>query len=122
MNISKKSFLSVVSGICLSLWAGQALAAYYDTLPKGVRLVALRQVQTEQISGGFDAQGSKEGLAFHQSLSSKELSEIKGADIYFEELKNISPEAYDRFTTGAYFIDANAQVKVQGLGVAYGVS
>lgn len=122
MNISKKTFLSVVSGICLSLCAGQSMAAYYDTLPKGVRLVALRQVQTEQISGGFDAQGSKEGLAFHQSLSSKELSEIKGADIYFEELKNISPEAYDRFTTGAYFIDANAQVKVQGLGVAYGVS
>lgn len=102
--------------------SSESRAAYYETLPQGVRLVALRQVQTDKISGGYNAQGAKEDLSFHQSLSSKELSEIKGADVYFEELKKISPEAFDRFTTGAYYIDANAEVKVQGLGVAYGVT
>lgn len=108
-----------LSLLCLTF---SAQAAYYETLPKGVRLVALRQVQTTAITGGFDPEGSKNSLAFNQSLSSKELSEIKGADIYFDELKNISAEAYDKFTTGAYYIDANAQVKVQGIGVAYGVT
>lgn len=109
-------------GLSLLCLAGSTQAAYYDTLPKGVRLLALRQVQTSSITGGFDPDGSKNTLAFDQSLSSKELSEIQGADIYFDELKNISPEAYDKFTTGAYSIDANAEVKVQGLGVAYGVT
>lgn len=118
------NFLLKAAGLALSFltFFECAFGAYYETLPKGVRLVALRQVQTTEITGGFDPQGAKNTLAFNQALSSKELSEIQGADIYFEELKNISPEAFDRFTTGAYYIDANAQVKVQGLGLAYGVT
>lgn len=99
-----------------------SLAAYYDTLPKGVRLLAFRQVQTSDIENEFSKEGRRESLSFNQSLTSKELSEIKGADIYFDELKKTSPAAYEMFRVGRYEIDTHAQLQVQGFGVAYGLT
>lgn len=106
----------------LLLTALQVQAAYYETLPKGVRLFAARQVQTTDIKNNFSQSGQKESLSFNQSLTSQELSQIDGADVYFDELKNISEEAYEMFRVGAYDIDAHAEVNVQGFGLAYGIT
>lgn len=120
----KKSilYILVISAVVCELLGQSSSAAYYDTLPKGVRLLAFRQVQTTDIKNEFSHQGQRESLSFNQSLTSKELSQIEGADIYFEELKGISPEAYEMFRVGRYDINAQAEVEVQGFGLAYGLT
>lgn len=123
MKIERKLFHALILlWTMLVLGLQNVQAAYYDTLPKGVRLLAFRQVQTSDIKNEFSENGEKESLSFNQSLSSEELSQIEGADIYFDELKKLSPTAYEMFRVGRYDIDAHAEVEVQGFGVAYGVT
>lgn len=97
-------------------------AAYYETLPKGVRLLAYRRVQTASVTAQFNETGQKQELGFRQSLKSEDIKDIKGVDLYLEELKALSPEAYDALNLGRYEIEAQADVLVHGVGFAWGLS
>jgi len=109
-------------GILGSLFNSASLkAAYYDTLPKGVRLVALRQVNTDKIISSFTGNKQEKDYFFKLSLDAKSLENAQ--DIfksYLQALKAQSPAAYDALQLGEYEISAEAKVNVQGLGVAYG--
>jgi hypothetical protein len=100
----------------------EAYATYYETLPKGVRLLAYRRVQTTSVSSQFGESGQKESIGFEKGLGSDDLLSIPTVQIYLDEMKNISPDAYDKFLVGAYKIDADAQILVHGFGLAYGLS
>ncbi|MBI2518929.1 MAG: hypothetical protein HYV97_00865 [Bdellovibrio sp.] len=101
----------------------EAFAAYYDTLPKGVRCVVLRQVTTENINSSFT--GNKQEKEYFLKLS-LDARALEGAQAifsnYLQALHAQSPEAYDALQLGEYEISADAQVDVQGLGVAFGIT
>jgi hypothetical protein len=103
--------------------SGQVLAGYYDTLPRGVRMLALRQVHTTTIGSAFDRQQQEQEYFFRLNLNAEQL---QGADeslnALFEQVKAISPEAYQKLTFGEYQARGEAQVKVDGAGLAYGIN
>lgn len=98
-------------------------AAYYDTLPQGVRLLVLRQVKTGNINSSYGHNQKDEDYFLHQNINSHALHDLNDATkFYFSELKRISEKAYDAFTFGEYEADAAADVNVQGFGFAYGLT
>ncbi len=100
-----------------------AISGSYDTLPKGVNTLVLAQIKSNTIQSKFDADNNNKTLSVKQDFSSKNLSELNETlKTYFDELKNISPEAYSNFSLGEYKADAWAEVSAQGIGVGYGVT
>lgn len=107
----------------LSLIASNAIGAGYDTLPKGVNAFIIKQVMTTKIESKYDAENQEDSLALRENFTSSKLENISSAlKTYFEELKAISPEAYDAFSLGEFEADAYAEVSAQGIGLAYGVT
>lgn len=113
--------LSLIGLIAL-LNTGLLEASYYETLPQGVRLLAYRRVETSSVTSEFTETGRRQNISFNQNLGAQDLQSIAGAGIYLDEIKAISPEAYNLFTLGQYHIDADAQVKVDGLGLGWGIT
>jgi len=100
-----------------------AFSGAYETLPKGVNTLVLAQIQSNKIQSKFDADNNNKTLSVKQDFSSKNLSELNETlNTYFEELKNISPDAYNSFSLGEFKADAWAEVNAQGIGLGYGVT
>ena len=98
-------------------------AAYYDTLPKNVRLFALRQIVSDNISNIYQPDMSKDPMKLSANINSEALASVQALDeYYFDQLKKYSPEAYKYFSAGVWDIQAKAQAKVFGIGGAYGFS
>ncbi len=101
----------------------RALGSYYDTLPKGVRAVVLRQVTTDNINSSFTGNQQEKEYFLKLSLDARALEGAQAIfSNYLQALKAQSPAAYDALQLGEYEISAHAQVDVQGLGVAYGIT
>ena len=101
----------------------RALGSYYDTLPKGVRAVVLRQVTTDNINSSFTGNQQEKEYFLKLSLDARALEGARAIfSNYLQALKAQSPAAYDALQLGEYEISAHAQVDVQGLGVAYGIT
>lgn len=117
----RKIFIFI--GLALNLPMTFTLSAVYDTLPKNVNVFVFDQVMTSKIKSKFDANNQENYISFKENFNSKKLENINGAlKTYFQELKNISPEAYNQFSLGEFEMEANAQVSVQGLGYGRGIS
>lgn len=118
MILAQRLFLFGVS----LLLTQNAWGLYYETLPKGVRLAVYRHVQTAEVSSEFTETGRRQDLSYSQSLGAEDLKNVKGINLYLDEMKRLSPEAYNEFTLGRYDIDAKADVKVHGFGFAWGIT
>lgn len=100
-----------------------AHAAYYDTLPQGVRTLAFRQVYIDKAKGSFDSSGQYKDYGFKVNFNSDLLKDVNEASkFYFSELKKIAPEAYDAFSFGEYVSDIKAKGDVKALGLGYGIT
>ncbi|MGZ3787178.1 MAG: hypothetical protein ACXVLQ_01575 [Bacteriovorax sp.] len=109
--------------ILLGLLATTCFGASYDTLPKGVNMFVFKQVMTSKIESKYDADHHTDALTLRENFTSSKLENISSAlKTYFEELKAISPEAYNQFSLGEFKADAWAQVKAQGLALAHGLT
>jgi len=97
-------------------------AYYYDTLPKGVRTAALRQVLTGKIEGTFDTNSEYSPYKVHLNLDPATLSGSAFSDWYFNNLREVSPQAYARFTLGEYKGSATSKANVRALGFGYGLT
>ena len=118
-----KKGLYLIIGIALTLVNLPVEANYYTTLPAGVRALVLRQVETTQINSSFTGNQSKKDYSFNLNIDAPSIqAATKLVDVYLEPLKQMSPEAYNAFSLGEYKIDANAQVSVQALALAYGIT
>jgi hypothetical protein len=113
-----KSILALLVLLPLEL----AFGSYFETLPEGVRLLVYRRVHTNAVYSEFAETGKRQNLSFSQNLTAKDLAAVPGASVYLDEIKAISPEAYDIFTLGGYSIDAEAKVQVDGVGLAWGLT
>jgi len=117
----KKFFLMSIFGI----WATttKVLGACYDTLPKGIDMFVFKQVMTSKITSKYDSNNTNESLSLKENFTSNKLENISNViKSYFDELKAISPDAYNKFTLGEFKAEAYAEVMAQGLGLAHGLT
>jgi len=109
--------------LCLLSPLNRVLAAYYDTLPKGVRMAVLKQVRTGTIDSAFDRQQQEQSNFFRVNLDAGSLENYNElTQSIFEQVRSISEEAYNEFSLGEYEAQGSANVQVNGAGLAYGLS
>jgi hypothetical protein len=102
---------------------GMAFGASYDTLPKNVNTFVFKQVMVSEIKSQYDASGSEETLDLKEEFTSSRLEDVSAViKTYFEQLRAISPEAYNNFSLGEFSADVTANVSAQGFGYGYGVT
>ncbi len=119
----KSSFKFIAIAGCLSFLALSTQAAYYSTLPEGVRVAVFRQVMTSTIDEEFNSNSKPIGFDVNVNLNAAALRDSSSISEYiFSELQNISQYAYDTFTFGTYKIDGQAEVNVQGYAFGYGIN
>lgn len=117
----KKELITLGTGLCF--YATSSLGASYDTLPKGVDMLVFKQVMTSKIESKFDSNHQDDSLALKENFTSNKLENISSAlKTYFQELKALSPDAYNQFSLGEFSANAYAQVSAQGLGLARGMT
>ena len=116
---SVKTFVTFLLGI--NLLSLKAYATSYKTLPKGVKHLIYKYISTDSIGSIYGPAGSREPLYLKKNINSKLLENINTlTKAYFTELKRIDQKAYDQVSFGEYEGHATADIKVQGLGFAYG--
>lgn len=102
-------------------WGSTSHAAYYETVPKKVRLLAVRQVVSNSVTNFFEANMKSQPLGLNAKIDAEALRAVQALDdYYFETLERYAPEAYDKFNAGKWELDAKAKAKVFGVGFAYG--
>ncbi len=98
----------------------QAWAAYYDTLPKGVRTLVWRNVRTTDINSRLNDSSSTQAYDWSVNLDSATIQELESVGFLIDELNDISPAAAAAFTAGEYRGTAVANVTVDATGLAWG--
>jgi hypothetical protein len=106
-----------------SLVISGAYGQVYKTLPKGVRMLAYRNVTTTPITAEYNQSQAETPLSFGLNATADVLSSASDSIRYFfDQLRATNPAAYDQFTYGEYKISGSAQLNVHGLGLGYGVT
>lgn len=108
--------------ITLLAFCGHARGAYYDTLPKGVRTVVWRHVTTSDIDSKLTETGTSQDYNWAVNLDTETLLSIDAISGIIEEFEEISPDGAAILTAGEYRGEALANVDVDALGFAYGIT
>lgn len=115
--------MKVVFILILSTLLNGAYGAYYDTLPKGVRLFAYRYVKTGEVNSSYGSNRQESSYFLKQNFDAKTLHNLNSAtEYYFDELKRISEKAYNDFSFGEYEGSGQSIVQVSGYGLGYGLT
>jgi hypothetical protein len=110
-------------GLCLFITISNTYAQAHRTLPKGVRLFAYRNVNTTPIDATYNQAQAVSPLSYDINANAETLSGLGDiAEFYFEQIRAVSPAAYDQLTFGKFNLSAEAQVLVHGFGGGYGIS
>jgi hypothetical protein len=116
-------FMKIMAVLAYSFLSLKVLSASYDTLPMGVNTFVFKQVATSKIESKYNANNNNESLLINETFSTSNLSNISDAiNSYFEELKKISPDAYNAFSLGEFEAKASATVNAQGIGLGRGIT
>lgn len=95
----------------------------FDVLPAGRHAVGLKHVSTGNISSSYGSDGERDEYIIREEFTADILKDVNEAsEIYFEELKNTSPEAYEQFTFGEYQGTGRGRVEVLGFGIGRGIT
>ncbi|OUR96654.1 hypothetical protein A9Q84_09935 [Halobacteriovorax marinus] len=109
--------------MALALCSLQASGAIYETLPKGVRIGGYRHVFTGEINSSYGANSSESTYALKENLNARNLETINDATKeYFNQLKEINPQAYEDFSFGEYSAEGKGEVSVNGFGLGWGLT
>jgi hypothetical protein len=102
---------------------GLAFGASYDTLPKHVNTFVVKQVMASKIESKYNANNKPASLDLKEEFNTSKLQDISNViKSYFDELKAISPDAYNNFSLGEFSADVNAEVSGQGFGYGFGIT
>jgi len=99
-----------------------AFSAYHDTLPKGVRTFVYKRVQTDEVLGSYDDQGQFESLDQVFSLDASLASDIDEFKATVTEMKELAPDAYDKFSIGEFKLGAKANINADAFALGWGIS
>jgi hypothetical protein len=98
-------------------------AASYSTLPKNVNTLVFKQVMVSKIETKYNSSNEEASLNLKEEFTSSRLEDISTViKSYFQELQEISPEAYSNFSLGEFSADIEANVSAQGLGYGHGIT
>ena len=98
----------------------KAYAAYYDTLPAGVRNITYRYIQTGEITGSYGSTGNFKGYNVNANINADSIKGVNAAvDTY---LNSLSAADYADFSFGTFQGSATSKVSAQVFGGAYGVT
>ncbi|MBC7714013.1 MAG: hypothetical protein H7177_11785 [Rhizobacter sp.] len=115
--------LTLLIACVLPFAVQNSFAASYDTLPKNVNTFVFKQVTTSKIQSKYNSKNEEDTLNLKEEFTSSRLEDISSViKSYFQELRQISPEAYDNFSLGEFSADVEAHVTAQGLGYGFGVT
>jgi hypothetical protein len=117
-NIMKSLFL--INFFLISFYISLSQAAYFDTLPKGVRNITYRLVQTGEISGSYNSSGNFKGYNLNANINAEVIRGLNGAvDAY---LNTLTDNQLANFSFGTFEGNASSKLTAQGFGGGYGVS
>ena len=116
----KKSFLSLFILCLLFMQVGHA--RYDETLPKGVRLIAVRQVKTSNISDLRNHSGTIESYGVDYDLDLKSLQSVDGLSEVINYLKDENPALHDNLHFGSFNFNVKASANVTGFGLGLGLT
>ncbi|MDD4974369.1 MAG: hypothetical protein PHY93_08445 [Bacteriovorax sp.] len=103
-----------------SLYLNISNAAYYDTLPEGVRNITYRFIQTGEITGSYGSSGDFKGYNVNANINADSIKGVNTAvDTY---LNGLSPADYASFSFGTFQGSATSKVSAQAFGAGYGVT
>lgn len=95
-------------------------AAYYDTLPAGVRNFTYRFIQTGEITGSFGSTGNFKGYNINANINADSIKGISSAvDTY---LSGLTAQEYAAFSLGTFQGSASSKVTGQAFAAGYGVT
>ncbi len=108
----------------LLFWLGSinSFAAYYDTLPKGVRTFVYRKVETGNVDSSFNQKEALNPYSFNFKIDADLLASISQTADAIEQLGNIDSVARANLLIGEYEISGDARVKVDGFGFGWGLT
>ena len=101
-------------------FSGLALAQQWKTLPKGVRILGYRNVQTNKIDSNFNQFRSEASLGPSFAINANSLNQMSGNVI--NPGTDVNAGAFNALMVGEYKVDAVAQAQVQGTGFGYGIT
>ena len=101
----------------------QAYGAYFQTLPKGRRMLIFREVTTDKVVDNFNSTGSLNSYSIKQNILAKDLEDTNEiVNLALKGIKEASPHAYDIYSLGQWEVDIDAKVNVSVFGAAYGIT
>ncbi len=95
-------------------------AAYYTTLPKGVRNLTYRYVITNEITGSYNTAGDYEGYNINANINADVIKGLNTAvDTY---LNGLSSDDYNSFSFGTFEGAATSKVQAHAFGGGWGIT
>ena len=112
----------VVFYLYLALASSQVLAQYHKTLPKGVRMISNRHIQSN-IKSSYNKSKSETPYAYKVDADIDTLKNVDNEAIQsILTLFEPYPEALKELSFGSHKIEANAKVKIDVYAFAYGIT
>src|SRR5690606_32279762 len=99
---------------------GLVQAQAWKTLPKGVRILGYRNVQTSKIDKNYNNFGSENPLGPSFRVDASTFNSMTGNIILPGQ--DVDAAAYNALVVGEYTVDADAQLNVHGMGFGYGIN
>lgn len=96
------------------------MAQAWKTLPKGVRIIGYRNIQTSSIKSNFNQLGSESPVGAQFRVDADTFNSMTGNVVIPGD--DIDANAYEALVVGEYKVDAQANVNVQGTGFGYGIT
>jgi hypothetical protein len=97
-------------------------AQYYDTLPKGVRLLSTRYIQSN-IQSSYNKTQAETPYAFEIDASIENLQKIDNEVVQETlELFKAYPEAYEKLSLGTHKLEGSAEVNVNVYALGFGIT
>ena len=114
-------FKKIIFLFCNLFWLNISFSAYYDTLPKGVRNITYRIVQTGDITGSYGSSGSFKGYNVNANINADSIHGVNAAvDTYLDTV--LTPSQRADFSFGTFQGSAKSKVTAQGFGGGYGIT
>lgn len=116
LDFMKALFLFII----FNFLSNNLFAAYYDTLPAGVRNFTYRFVQTGSITGSYGSAGNFKGYNINANINADSIKGVNSAvDTY---LNSLSAEDFANFSFGTFQGSATSKVSAQAFGAGFGLT
>lgn len=112
--------MKLILGALFLISTGLVQAQAWKTLPKGVRILGYRNVQTSKIDKNYNNFGSENPLGPSFRVDASTFNSMTGNIILPGQ--DVDAAAYNALVVGEYTVDADAQLNVHGMGFGYGIN